>query len=508
MNRSQSTFLILVILIAAVAAGCSEEKTDSESHSAIAEADFCVEHDIAESQCPYCRPELVETLGFCHGHGVPEAFCYLCNPALIPAFKAVGDWCGGHDRPESQCYICNPELDPFAQEEVAAENTTVKPSVPPVPLTRRQQPPSLRCANEDLVVRLETAEVADIADFQVAQVELRALSKTIQCNARIQYNGNHFARLASQVPGKVTALHGEPGDEVEPGDALATIISAKLGSAKAAFLQSATAVDLWQRNQIREKELLAQGVATERDLIEAEISLAESRIALGDAQQVLFGLGLSAEQIEEVRLSNDTSSAYTLTAPMAGVIVDRFTALGEVVETARPLFSVADVSSMWAMIDVYESDLGFIHPGQEVVLQVEGLPGEVVGGWVTWVSSELDPRTRTLTARAEISNPGARLLANMFARAEVKVADRRNSLVVPTSAVQWEGCCNMVFVRQSPTVYEPRKVHLGIASGNVFEVLNGLQAGDEVVTVGSYLLKTEILKGSIGAGCCEVEPGT
>ena len=83
----------------------------------VAAADFCEEHQIAESMCPYCDPSLIESLGFCGGHGVPEAFCYQCNPALIPAFKSVGDWCAGHDRPESQCYICNPELDPEKQPD-------------------------------------------------------------------------------------------------------------------------------------------------------------------------------------------------------------------------------------------------------------------------------------------------------------------------------------------------------------------------------------------------------
>jgi len=78
---------------------------------------------------------------------------------------------------------------------------------------------------------------------------------------------------------------------------------------------------------------------------------------------------------------------------------------------------------------------------------------------------------------------------------------------VPASAVQWEGCCNVVFVKKSNTAYEPRKVHLGIATGSVYQVLNGVNVGEEIVTQGSFLLKTEILKGSIGAGCCEVQPG-
>ena len=79
---------------------------------------------------------------------------------------------------------------------------------------------------------------------------------------------------------------------------------------------------------------------------------------------------------------------------------------------------------------------------------------------------------------------------------------------MPVDAVQWEGCCNVVFVKQSETLYEPRKVLLGVNTGTAYEVLDGLTGGEEVVTQGSFLLKTELLKGSIGAGCCEVNPGT
>ena len=95
----------------------------------------------------------------------------------------------------------------------------------------------------------------------------------------------------------------------------------------------------------------------------------------------------------------------------------------------------------------------------------------------------------------------------MFARAVVTVRDARPTVVVPRAAVQWEGCCNVVFVKESATVFHPTKVHLGPTTGSMVEVRRGLKGGETVVTQGSFLLKTEILKGSIGAGCCEAQPG-
>jgi cobalt-zinc-cadmium efflux system membrane fusion protein len=197
-----------------------------------------------------------------------------------------------------------------------------------------------------------------------------------------------------------------------------------------------------------------------------------------------------------------------VTASFPGLVVERHAVVGEVVDSSQPLFAVADVSRMWALLDVYESDMREVRPGQPVILRVDGLPGESFPGYITWVSAQMDPQTRTLQARAEFDNRYGHLRANMFAQAVVSVRDRHESVVVPQSAVQWEGCCNVVFVKKSETEYEPRKVHLGSSTGTVYEVLSGVKPGEEVVTQGSFLLKTEILKGSIGAGCCEVQPGT
>jgi cobalt-zinc-cadmium efflux system membrane fusion protein len=315
-------------------------------------------------------------------------------------------------------------------------------------------------------------------------------------------------QISAQVPGIVAEVHKDFGDTIETGEALATIMSTHLGAAKASYLQATASVTFWELNQAREASLLDRGVSTEKDLFEAEIRLAESRISLSEAEQALLSFGLSMEQIEGLNRSNDTSARYVVTAPFSGIVVDRFATIGEVVDFSKPLFAVADVSRMWALIDVSESNLRHIQVGQPVVFHVDGLPGEAFAGHITWVSAQLNPQTRTLQARANLDNTKGLLRAHMFAKASVSVRDRKRSLVVPEASVQWEGCCNVVFVKTSETVYEPRKVHLGIATGTVYEVLSGVEEGEEVVTQGSFLLKAEILKGSIGAGCCEVDPGS
>ncbi len=507
-------FAITCSLLVFGATGCENGTTDelvagerSTATPAAEEAeprkaDWCTEHAIAESACPFCNPGLIDEMGWCAGHDVAEALCWVCNPDIIAAYKAVGDWCGGHDLPESRCLECNPALaeDTSGHEAAATENNGPEP--------RFRRAPSVTCTTENLTVTFERETIAQEAGLEFTDVEVRPVARTLECNAVLDYDGNHFARLAPQVGGLVQSVAKDLGDRVEQGEVLAVIASPAFGAAKAVYLQALASEALWSRNHTRETDLMNRGVATERDVLAAETNLAESRIAKSRAEQELMGLGLSSDQVAEVARTGDTTSKYRVTAPFPGTVVERQASVGELSDPTAPLFAVADVTRMWARLDVFEMDIRDIQTGQQVVLHVEGLPGEAVAGTITVVSSHFDPRTRTLPARAELDNPDGVLRANMFAKAVVTVRDAEPTVVVPREAVQWEGCCNVVFVKDSSTTFHPVKVHLGPAVGSMVEVRRGLRGGEMVVTTGSFLLKTEILKGNIGAGCCEAQPGS
>ncbi len=514
MNTLTKTLLMTFALLVAVAAGCGSESAEEvvvdEHGQAVAAgtdakadpADWCVEHAIAESACPFCNPGLLGELGWCAGHDVAEAMCWICNTDVIAAYKAVGDWCGGHGLPESRCLDCNPGL------AAATSDQDVVEVEPDANKSRYRRAPSVTCTTQLLTVNFERETIAQEAGLEFETVRVQPMSHTRECNAVLDYDGNRFAHLAPQVGGLIQVVKKDLGDPVEPGEVLAVIVSPAFGATKAAYLQAVASEALWTRNHARETDLLKRGVATERDLLEAETHLAESRIAKSRAEQELMGLGLSGAQIAAVARTGDTTSEYQVTAPFAGIVVERQATVGELSDPATPLFAVADVTRMWARLDFFEMDIRYIRSGQSVVLHVEGLPGEAVAGTITWVSAQLDPRTRTLQARVELDNPDGALRANMFARAVVTVRDAQPVVVVPRAAVQWEGCCNVVFVQDSPTSFHPAKVHLGPAAGTMVEVRRGLTGGETVVTQGSFLLKTEILKGSIGAGCCEAQPGS
>lgn len=383
-----------------------------------------------------------------------------------------------------------------------------KPQAPVVdPLPRSQRAPDVRCTKTEAIVTLASAEVARTVNLGFARAEVRPITLSLERNAEIAYNGNRYARLSSRAPGVVSEVLKDLGQHVKQGEVLAVVDSVDLGSAKAELLQALETVNLWQTTAAAERALVGRGAGIEREAREAETRLAESRISLAKARQHLRNLGLSQPQIEAVEKENDTSALLQLHAPFDGLVVERSAVVGEVVEPTSALFGVADTGVMWALIDLQEQDLPVVAAGQSVTVSADGLRGRVFGGPLAWISTGLDPRTRTLKARAEVDNGAGLLRAHMFARATIAARTGQPAITVPKEAVQWEGCCNIVFIKadEAGTRFQPVKVHLGADTGDRYEVLSGLVGGETVVTRGSFLLKTEILKGSIGAGCCEID---
>jgi len=478
---------------------------DQKQAADVVQASVC-EHDVDVARCPLCNPDLVDSMGWCKGHDVPEALCTRCSPDVIPAFKATNDWCGEHGLPESQCTKCGASTTPTQSKPDATMASLSKPQSSDN-ILRSQRPPSETCSNAFSTVQLKSPAVARRAGIRIEPLRTETIEQTVVCNAQVAFDGDRYAHLSSRAPGTIASVNVDLGQRVARGDVLAVVDSTELGSAKARLLQAQSLVELWRKNHEREQSLQERNVATEKDVLEAETKLVESQVELSNARQRLRNLGLSDDDIDAVAESGITNSQLPLRAPFDGVVVKRHAAVGEVIDTSTPLFSIADASRMWVMLDVYENDVPNLRVGQPVKVSLDAMDDRTFEGTLTWISSEVDPRTRTIRARAEVDNPDGLLRANMFGRAEIVVKSLEEALLVPEAAVQWDGCCNIVFVRHTDTIYQPYKVKLGYKRDGSFVVEDGLPRSESVVTQGSFLLKTEILKGNIGAGCCEVDPG-
>ncbi|MFH2055090.1 MAG: efflux RND transporter periplasmic adaptor subunit, partial [bacterium] len=153
-----------------------------------------------------------------------------------------------------------------------------------------------------------------------------------------------------------------------------------------------------------------------------------------------------------------------------------------------------------------EQQLSHVTVGQSLTFASDGRGLDRVGGQIIWVSRFLDPHSRTGTVRAEVIDSQHGLQASGFGRVSIGIPDGLDVVLVPKGAVQWEGCCNVVFVKESIDRYRPRKIRFGAGAGPYYQVTSGLKPGEDVVVGGSFLLKTELKKTSLGTGCCGLEP--
>lgn len=194
--------------------------------------------------------------------------------------------------------------------------------------------------------------------------------------------------------------------------------------------------------------------------------------------------------------SNQSLTVYNLTAPLAGTVIDRQVALGEYVSEQKPAFVVADLSTVWADLSVYQRDLPRVHLGDRILLDVgDGAPP--VEAKISYLSPIGAPDTQSALARAVVDNRDGRLRPGLFASARILLAEKKVSLAVKLNALQTIENRTVVFVR-SGDKFEPHEVELGMNDGEQAEVLFGLDEGDRYAAKNSFVIKAEMSKGAAG----------
>jgi cobalt-zinc-cadmium efflux system membrane fusion protein len=407
----------------------------------------------------------------CGEHGVLEAVCTKCNPKLIPIFQAKGDWCAEHGFPESFCPICHPD----------------KGGKPAVDLTEDGAP------SDGMIVKLKTKEVAKQSGFETAKALPGGQAGTVIATATIVADNSKSALVNVRAPGVVRQYQVELGTWVDKGDPLVIIESASLAQERARLQSARARTAVAEANYSREKDLYDKGISAFKEVQAAQRELEEATADVSASYAAVEMAGAGAGQ----------GGAYELLAPIKGVVTQRNFSVGTLVDQEAPIFEIVNTSTLWAEIDIPESQAGQVAVGQRVVLQVDGLPDREFEGVIQYVAPMIDTRTRTIRARASLDNRDGALRANMYARAHIFLYSLEAGALVPRAAVQEAKGVQLVFIRVAEDEYRARRVRAVPSDGNLVAVMEGLRVGEDVVTTGSFLLKTETLKGSIGAGCCD-----
>ncbi len=465
---------------------------------------------------------------WCTEHGVPASQCVACNADLLPRGPEYG-WCREHG--VSNCPLHHPDVAQLKET----------PSVPPGDLARAARALSMeeRSRNNSVCKlyqrRLQFASLDAIrkAGLDVALVERQPIEESVEGSGEVRYDPTRLASLSARVPGTVWRVEKFVGDAVRAGNLLALVDAKEVGRAKTELIEALAHEKLQRKVFDRLEKLSAQGVVPGRRVQEADAAYVQARARVLNAQQTLLSLGLAVEIeplrglgeeevvarlrflglpdaiVAELDTITTTANLVPLRAPLDGVVVDQQLVVGEVVDTSRVLFRVADTSRMWLMLDVRLEEADKLALGQPVHFLPDGSRREV-GGKLTWISTTADERTRTVKVRADLPNPTGRLRNETFGTGRIVPRQEADAIVVPNEAIHWEGCCHVVFVRdkgffdsdQSFKVFHVRTVRTGAKNEKFAEILAGVLPGEVVATTGSDVLRAQLLKNSLGEGCC------
>lgn len=455
---------------------------------------LCKEHgNIPEDICTLCHPELQKkyNIEMCpNGHGLPKDFCFKCQKGPSASLSLPDDgWCAVHGKPEALCPEC-------AQAKAAGK-----------PLPTLAIGTAKACRMPLSTVRLASARLAEKIGIQTAVVGEEEHAHKLIANAETAYDANHYADISPRVAGFIREVKVDLGQAVRHGDVLAVIDSAEVSAAKTQYMSSQASLKLAQATAERTQSLARSGAVAGKAELEVMTALNQAQASTMDAEQKLRNLGFDDAELIRIVASKDTRNILPVLAPIDGTVVARHAVKGEAVQSTAQLFAIADTAKVWLWIDVYETDIAKMKPGQAVSFAVMGNDpeqGYATIGQVTWIGSEVNEQTRTTRVRAELGNPNARLRAHQFGEATIQVGSEHKAVVVPKEAVQRKDGVDLVFIPEGEGVYRPQRVTTKATDRNdVLEVTWGLKPGQTVVSKGAFLLKTEIMKGAIGAGCCD-----
>ena len=507
-----TTLATLVFLIGgAMTWSCSGEVTETkraENESLAAAVDEHAGHNHAPGEHGKAvnsdSAATSAAMDWCAEHRVPESECTLCHAELVETFKAKGDWCAGHGFPESHCRLCNPDIK-FPQEEIL-KTPTEQPSEDEIKISLYFRPNADTCATNGAIIQFASAQTAERTGITVQQVRSTNLESVIEAPAEVVFDETHTTVITTTVPALVSRWLIAPGDVVSSGQELALLQAPEIARLGAELLSAHAALQAEDKELARQDELRRRDLTSARDFENQQTATERARAAFTSVRGLLLSAGLSEGDVDDLITRGQVSNQYVLRSPSRGVLVERIAQLGELIDAGRAFAVVADPSSMWIEARLAEEQMRRVRVGQALTFTSDGYGLDRVGAEIIWVSRFLDPHTRMGTVRARVIDSHHSLQAGEFGRATIIERSEQQATLVPKDAIQWEGCCNVVFVREAVDRYRPRKVQLLDGSGAYYQVTGGLSPGEEVVVDGAFLLKTELKKTSIGTGCCGLEP--
>ncbi|MFB3777495.1 MAG: efflux RND transporter periplasmic adaptor subunit [Bryobacteraceae bacterium] len=329
--------------------------------------------------------------------------------------------------------------------------------------------PSLAAPSGQIHISPERQQLIGV---QVGEASMVSASRTIRAVGRVALDETRVVKIHPRVDGWIEAVYGDfLGQLVAKGQPLVRIYSPELAATQQEYLLAL------RSQQIMQHSSMPGVVARSGSLVQA----ARRRLELWD---------LSGPQIEELDRTRKPSATITLFAPASGHVIARNAYEKQRVTPETELYTLADLTRVWVMADVFENDIPAISPGQSARVVMTYAGGKSYPARVDYIQPSLDPATRTLKVRLEVDNPGLALKPEMFADVEFRV-NLPPRLMVPSDAVLDSGLAKTVFVSRGDGYFEPRRVETGSLAEDKVEILSGLSPGERIVTSGTFLIDSE-----------------
>lgn len=365
------------------------------------------------------------------------------------------------------------------------------------------------CRYQVGVVRVPENLLAD-GLVKTATAGRRPLETPVPLTGEVRFAERKVTHLSPRAEGVIRKVFVALGEKVAVGQALLEMESAGLGEAESGYLESEATLRLSRKALDRQAVLREEGISSEKEFLAARQEAESAGIRAQAAAERLRRLGLGKAEIDELARAGSAAAQgrLVLRAPAAGTILDMHAVPGEAARPDQHLFTIGDLSQMWVWADVYEGQVQQVlahehHGDMRAVVTAKAFPGEAFPATVDFVAPSMDEKTRTLKVRVGVPNPKGKLRAGMFVNVELYLPSGPDALVVPRAALLSDEGRSFVFVRHQGEYWVRRPVETGRSSGGQVEITKGLAGGETVATEGCFLLKSDVLRSKMGAGCAD-----
>jgi cobalt-zinc-cadmium efflux system membrane fusion protein len=362
------------------------------------------------------------------------------------------------------------------------------------------------CRYEIGTVKLDAAVIGDSGLIHAGYPEKRQerhMERTLSGEVRL--DDTRTVRVGSPVSGLITRRFTTPGDKVVAGAPLFEVDSPEVTEAKGSYFKAVAGLDLAVKSAEREARLFAQKIAAEMEVQEAKAKQTWAETELATTRGRLLRLGLSKDTIEKITARNEAASLnglLVIRASMAGTIIEGNTAPGEHVEIGKELLTLSDLDTVWVMADLNEADLAVISSASGGEAKIDAM-GRSFSGRFDTVAGRINETTRTGQARFSVNNADGFLKPGMFVSVRLLLPANGNTLVVPKIAVLTDEGRTFVFTHKEGDYWIRRPVTLGAHFDGMVEITSGITSEQRIITDGSFLLKSDVLRGKMGAGCAD-----